>query len=180
MVRLDDRLWLLWAVLILVLPLKWLLCAVLAAAVHELFHIGTVCLLGGRIRGIRIAPLGAVIAAEEISGYREALCALAGPAGSFLMVLLIRRFPVLGLCALVQGSFNLLPVYPMDGGRAVRCLLEAACPLRAVKTAAVIEITVLFGLLAAVVGASVRYSLGWYPTVVCILAILNAILRKRP
>lgn len=180
MVRLDDRVWLLWALLILVLPLKWLLCAVLAAAVHELFHIGAVRLLGGRIRGIRIAPFGAVMAAEEISGYREALCALAGPVGSFLLVLLIRRFPVLGLCALVQGSFNLLPVYPMDGGRAVRCLLEAACPEHAAGAAAVIEIAVFSGLLAVVVGASVRYSLGWYPAVVCILAIANALLRKRP
>lgn len=128
MIRLDDRVWLLWAIWILLLPAKWLLGAVMAACVHEMGHILAVLLLGGIVRRIDIGPLGAKIHAEGIEGGREALCALAGPAGSFLCLLLIRKFPVLGLCALVQGIFNLLPVYPLDGGRALSCLLKRKRP----------------------------------------------------
>ena len=122
MVRLDDRVWILWAVWILLIPAPWLLGAVAAACVHEMGHILAVLLLGGSVHRIVIGPFGAKIHAAGIDGYREAFCALAGPLGSFLCLLVIRRFPVLGLCALVQGSFNLLPIYPLDGGRALSCL----------------------------------------------------------
>ena len=42
------------AFLILALPLDWLLAAVTAAIVHELFHLLAVVLCGGRVIGIRI------------------------------------------------------------------------------------------------------------------------------
>lgn len=125
MLHLDDRVWILWALWILLIPAPWLLGAVAAACVHELCHIGAVCFFSGKVRRIAIGPFGAKIHAEGISGIQEAVCALAGPAGSFLCVGLIRIFPVFSLCALVQGLFNLLPVYPMDGGRALSCLITA-------------------------------------------------------
>ena len=124
MIWVDDRVWFLGALLILVLPLKWLVAATAAACIHELFHLAAILLQGGRIRRIIVRPLGAVIEAERIGGLREAVCALAGPLGSLLPVLMIHRFPLIGLCALVQGVFNLLPVYPMDGGRALLRMVD--------------------------------------------------------
>ena len=124
MIRLDDRVWILWAIWILLFPAQWLFGAAAAACVHETGHILAVLLLGGNVQRIDIGPFGAKIHAVGIEGVREALCALAGPAGSFLCLLLIRKLPVLGLCALVQGCFNLLPVYPLDGGRVLSCLLK--------------------------------------------------------
>lgn len=53
---------------------------------------------------------------------REAVCALAGPLGSFVLVSLGKYWPELALMALGQGIFNLIPVYPLDGGRFARCL----------------------------------------------------------
>lgn len=124
MIRLDDRVWILWAIWILLIPGRWLFGAAAAACVHEAGHVLAVVLLGGKLQWILIGPFGAKIRAEGIEGYREALCALAGPVGSFLCLLLIRKFPVFGLCALVQGIFNLLPVYPLDGGRVLSCLFR--------------------------------------------------------
>lgn len=125
MLCLDDRVWILWALWILLIPFPWLLAAIVAACVHEVFHVAAVWLLGGRVHRIVIGPFGAKIHADGIHGYREALSALAGPLGSFLCLLFIRRFPLFGLCALIQGTFNLLPIYPLDGGRALSCLWKS-------------------------------------------------------
>ncbi len=124
MFHMDERVYLHWALLLLVLPLKWLLAAAAAAAFHELCHGAAVYALGGQVRDLTIGPFGAVMAVEGISGYREALCALAGPLGSLFLLIGIRYFPMLGLCGLVQGCFNLLPVYPLDGGRILRVILR--------------------------------------------------------
>lgn len=48
-------------------------------------------------------------------------CAAAGPLGSFLFARAMTFFPEASVCALVQGIYNLLPVYPLDGGRIFRC-----------------------------------------------------------
>ena len=109
------------ALLLLVLPLRWIVCAICAAAFHECCHILAIRLCGGRINGFRVGQSGAVLNTDMLTRHQELLCALAGPAGSALLVLTANRFPRLAVCALFHGIYNLLPVYPMDGGRAIRC-----------------------------------------------------------
>lgn len=106
----------------LVIPLDWLAAALTAAAIHELFHILGVIIAGGRIFSIRIGAEGAVICASAMTAPREMFCILAGPAGSLALLLLRSWFPGLALWGLVQGLFNLLPVYPLDGGRLLHCV----------------------------------------------------------
>lgn len=110
------------ALLILVLPLKWVLAALAAAMIHEGCHIAAVSLCGEKIRGISLGAGGAVIETEPMSLWKEFLCILAGPAGGLAMLLLVRWFPRTALCAAIHSLYNLLPVYPLDGGRALRCV----------------------------------------------------------
>lgn len=180
MIRIDDRLWLVAALWALLLPLKWLAAALAAACVHELFHVAAILLQGGKIRRIVIRPFGAVIEAEGLRGLGEAVCAAAGPLGSLVPVLLIRWMPLVGLCALVQGSFNLLPVYPMDGGRVLRRLLEVLCPDKAEKLERRIALCVLTALFWVSAAGAVGFSLGCGPVIICITAILFAASRNRP
>ena len=108
------------AMMLMFLPLNWVIAALLAALIHETFHIFAVLFLGGIITGVHVGVGGAVLMTEPLSGIRESICAFAGPFGSFLLVLLSRYFPRLAICGLIHGLYNLLPIFPLDGGRIFR------------------------------------------------------------
>lgn len=116
------------ALCLLVLPLRWGMGALLAAMVHETAHCLAVHLCGGSILSMSLGGNGAKIEAAPMSPGKSALCALAGPLGSFLVLLIAEHFPEVAVCGLIQGIYNLLPIYPLDGGRILRNLLpQAVC-----------------------------------------------------
>lgn len=101
----------------------------LAAGVHELGHALAVVLCRGRILRLSLGASGARMETTPLSYRQEVLCALAGPLAG-LSLLLVRRYaPWLALWGLMQSLYNLLPVYPLDGGRALRALLLLHLPL---------------------------------------------------
>ena len=115
------------ALMLLLFPLRFLVGVLLAALIHELGHLLALKIAGGRVLSIRLRSFGARIEAAPMSPGRSALCALAGPAAGALTIFAYKTFPELALAGLVQTVFNLLPVYPLDGGRALR---NICCKIR--------------------------------------------------
>lgn len=128
------------------------LAAVLLVSIllHELAHTAVAVAFGGRVASIELQALGgaAMISRLPPKAWQETLMAVAGPASSLALsavlfaggvalgrevfdpysggwvfepnlYLWIAAFLNLGL-----GCFNLIPAYPMDGGRVVRSALE--------------------------------------------------------
>ena len=140
-----------------------------AAGIHELGHLAAIRLLGAEIRGIRLAVGGMVIDynGSRLSYFGDMVTALAGPAASILAAvffsLVARSQPLDSLfyftgLNLLLGLFNLVPVLPLDGGRAVLSLLTAAKgPAEAEMLCG--AMTRLFGALLLVLGGwlIVRY-----------------------
>lgn len=119
------------ALAVLVLPLRWLGASILAAAVHEGCHWAAVRLCGGQVNRLSAGVFGAEMAVTGLNTAQELLCALAGPIGGLAMLSLSRILPRTALCAGLQSLYNLLPIYPLDGGRALRCLCALVLPGRA-------------------------------------------------
>lgn len=108
--------------------------------VHELAHALTARLYGVRTRDIVLTPIGGIARLEGMAtGMGEVAIALAGPiaslalaAGAFGVVWLL---PLKGLALSIVttlawsnamlGLFNLIPAFPMDGGRVLRGLLAS-------------------------------------------------------
>ncbi|GAB4463494.1 MAG: site-2 protease family protein [Armatimonadaceae bacterium] len=144
----------------------------LCVALHELGHSLVAQRLGYPVRDITLYPIGGVAAIEgSPSPKHELAIALAGPAvnvviaaGVFLYLLSQGHLPQPGaamsqlgkdpLVLLLQANvtlaiFNMIPAFPMDGGRVVRALLGLRLgKARATRIAAAIGqfIAILMGL----------------------------------
>ncbi len=116
------------ALMLLMLPLKWLLAALVAALFHETCHVLAVRLCGGEVRFLSAYSSGAVMSATGLTGGKALICALAGPFGGLCLLFLARWFPRTAICAAIQSLYNLLPVEPLDGGNALRLLAQAWFP----------------------------------------------------
>ena len=115
---------------------------------HEICHAAVARLYGLRTREIVMFPIGGVSRLEsQPKATQEPLIALAGPAANLIIGLVLlamqRDFLPLEKLAvptdanlverialgnLLLGVFNLLPAYPMDGGRILRSLIALRKP----------------------------------------------------
>lgn len=169
------------ALLCLTLPLPWVVAAVTAAMIHEIFHILAVLFFGGTIHMLTVGINGAVIDSSPMTVPQQLFCIVAGPMGSLLLILTGRFAPKLALCGFIQGMFNLMPLYPLDGGRAIRCMAEGLFPLETADIICkwieriLISLVVCFG-----IWASVIQKLGIAPILLSVLLISKAVNGKIP
>ena len=115
------------ALWLLVIPFRWVTGAVTAAVIHELGHLLALWISDVPVHGMEIDVGGALIRTGPMEPIEELCCALAGPAAGALVCLFWRRFPEAAVGAGGQTLFNLIPVYPLDGGRAWAAARNISC-----------------------------------------------------
>jgi len=157
-----------------------------SVVLHELGHALTARAFGVRTRRILLLPIGGVAQLESMprTPRVELTVALAGPAVSLVLAGLLAlaadvQTALLGPAAaplvlftrslswanLMLGVFNLVPAFPMDGGRALRALLARRMPLLRAT-----EIAVSVGKTAAV--ALAVAGVLWNPWLLLIAAFI--------
>ena len=110
---------------LILMPIRWLVAWLIAASFHELCHIISLILCRRTIYSVKIGAFGAKIEADMPDGISGILCAMAGPLGGLLLLSCLRAAPRVALCGLLQSLYNLIPIYPFDGGRALLALTSA-------------------------------------------------------
>src|SRR5690606_29406213 len=105
-----------------------------SVVLHELGHALAARWFGIQTAHITLYPFGGVaaIVSQPRTSFEELVIALAGPAVNVVLATLaliawsvFGGLPLLVVLAVnvIMGVFNLLPAYPMDGGRVLRALL---------------------------------------------------------
>lgn len=169
------------ALALLILPLRWVLAWIMAAAVHEACHLLAVRLCGGKIDDIMIGANGALITVSELSTGRTMICSLAGPLGALLLLFAAEWLPATAICAIFQSAYNLLPLYPLDGGQVLRnlmCMLfmpETAC-----RICRIVQWIFIAVIAIAAVYASVLLNLGWMPLIFAVVLFARMNFGKIP
>lgn len=99
--------------------------------IHESGHLLAIRLLGGGIRNFRGNGQGFGIGTRALSYRGEFWAAFAGPLTSLALALLFAtlRQWTFSYTNLALGLMNLLPIYPLDGGRMLRAILIETLPL---------------------------------------------------
>lgn len=134
--------------------------------IHELSHSLVAIRFGAKVRGIVLFIFGGVALIENIprEPKKEFLMALAGPVASLFIALISflaiplhkQFFFLLGYFNLILGLFNLIPAFPMDGGRILRSILARKMGfVKATRVSA--EVGKFLAILMAIVGIFVSW-----------------------
>ena len=134
-------------------------CSLAAVLLHECAHARVAKKLGYELNVIKLMPYGAALCGNaDIKPKHEALIAISGPLFNLIVAVGIVAVwwimpsaymftQAFCFCNVYIGLFNLLPVYPMDGGRVLLGLLSSRVKRnRAYKILRVVS--VIFGLIA--------------------------------
>ena len=125
LITVRPEVYILLAVAAFILPLGWILAWVTAAVFHEFFHYVALRICRCDVNSIQVGVNGAVMNTPCMPYSKEAICAIAGPLAGFVLLFVARWMPKVAVCGFLQSLYNLLPIYPMDGGRVLRSLAQS-------------------------------------------------------
>ena len=143
------------------------ICISFAASViiHEIGHLLVLKLMGISVRKVQLRLSGARIDSVFLDYRKEILCAAAGPSANLLFAwIILHRWPKIAAISILLATANLLPIYPMDGGRLVRSGLMLMCrPECAAKASYIISFVTAIGLMITACWVTAYLQAGIWP-----------------
>lgn len=149
-IKLDLKIFLFILLFLITSQLETYIILMIFACIHEFAHLITGVMLGFKSQEIKITPVGLQISfkikCEEYNrkilkgnslGIKKAIIASAGPIMNFIIILLVIQLANINIINLENaiyqniiyanfliGIFNLIPIYPLDGGRILNEILH--------------------------------------------------------
>ena len=130
------------------------LCYLLTALLHEIGHAVVAKKLGYKLDQISLLPFGAELSLknDDFSSSDEIKIAIAGPlVNLFLIIFFVAVwwiFPItyyytdtFVFTNFITLLFNLLPVFPLDGGRVLRAIVSRKCEIK--KTEKIVSVVAI-------------------------------------
>lgn len=111
------------ALLFFFIPIQWILSWIISVVIHEIGHLVAIRLCKNSIYCIQVNIRGIYILTDSQAPVYEIICSLAGPLLGIIPVIFSKWIPRIAICAYIQTIYNLLPIYPQDGGRIIKSIL---------------------------------------------------------
>ncbi len=179
-ISISPRLLLLFPAALLIIPFPWVLAVLCSVLIHELCHIAAARLMGKQIFLISVGSSGAEILTDMMNDTEELIVSLAGPASCLIALFLARHFPRFAVCSVIHTVYNLLPLYPLDGGRAFRCITRLLLPQNTAKQLSrIVESICIFILVLAFLGVAVFLRIGFLPILAGVILAVRYYKRKK-
>lgn len=112
------------AVLLFILPIRWICAWLFAVVFHEICHWCAVKVCGGSVYSFEIGLGGADMKYCNLTDGCSIFAILSGPVGGLLFSCFGWVFPRIALCSFALSVYNLLPLLPYDGGHALQILMK--------------------------------------------------------
>ena len=145
-IKIDLKIFILGLILLLVNDIKIYIILMIFAMTHEIAHLITGIILGLKPKSISILPYGFKILFDvkvkdlntkigkgTILSIKKIIIALAGPMVNiiFIIIFWIFKYKIFGItydyivyANMLIAIFNLLPIYPLDGGRVIKEIIH--------------------------------------------------------
>ena len=145
-IRIDLKIVLFLLIFFLTKQIEVYILFMIFAIIHELGHLLIGILMGFKPEGISLIPLGLSIKFSvncndyskkikkiNVIYLKKIIIAMAGPATNFLIAFIFILFNInmfnclrenIIYTNLIIGLFNLIPIYPLDGGRIIKNILN--------------------------------------------------------
>ena len=133
--RIDLKIILFAIIFVFTGQLKIYLIIMFFCLLHELGHICVAKLLKIKLEKVEILPCGFSASFYNLkAGKEEIIVAIAGPIVSFTLAMLFQYIDIIKISNILKQEivysnililiFNLLPIYPLDGGRILKNILH--------------------------------------------------------
>jgi len=122
------------AILILTKQIEIYVWLMLFALIHELAHMSAGIILKLKPKTLEIQPFGVGIVFEsfENTEKNKIIIALAGPLINIIIAIVFSYINIPNQSTIINANamlaiFNLLPIYPLDGGRILKSMIKMRC-----------------------------------------------------